>query len=154
MDLARVISEEAILIHLKVNSKKHLFHTLAERASDVTGLPADDICEALQERERLGSTGLGAGVAIPHARLGSIDRIYGVFATLDSPISFDAVDNLPVDIVFTLLAPEDAGAEHLRTLAKVSRLLRDSQTCEKLRGCTSVDGAFIVLMEDKIHNAA
>lgn len=154
MDLASVISEEAILVHLKVNSKKHLFHTVAERASEVTGLDADTICEALQERERLGSTGLGAGVAIPHARLDSLDRIYGLFTTLESPIAFDAADNLPVDLVFTLLAPEDAGAEHLRTLAKVSRLLRDGGTCEKLRGCTSEDAVYIVLIEDKIHNAA
>ena len=112
------------------------------------------IFETLLERERLGTTGVGRGVAIPHGKLAGLPRVYGVFARLEKAIDFDAVDDRPVDLVFLLLAPEMAGADHLKALARVSRLLRDEALCEKLRGCDTAEGIYALLNTREAASAA
>jgi PTS system nitrogen regulatory IIA component len=111
----------------------------------MTGVADRRIYDALAERERLGTTGIGTGVAIPHCRLPELTRLYGLFARLERPVPFDAIDDQPVDLVFLLLAPQEAGAEHLKALARVSRLLRDRAMCEKLRGANSADALYALL---------
>ena len=110
-------------------------------------LPERRIFETLMERERLGTTGMGQGIAIPHGRIAGIEKISGLFARLDPPIGYDAIDEQPVDLVFLLLAPEGAGADHLKALARVSRLLRDQATCEKLRATTDPQVLYALLTE-------
>ncbi len=147
MDIATILNESGIMLDVKVNSKKQLFNILADKASELADVDAYDVCNTLSEREKLGSTGVGSGVAIPHGRLASLNRIQGVFATLESPIAYDAVDSMPIDLVFLLLVPEQAGSEHLRVLAKISRMLRDSAFCDKLRGCHQEEAAYVLLTE-------
>src|SRR5215471_547656 len=115
------------------------------RAPTMTGIADKRIYDALAERERLGTTGIGNGVAIPHCRLAELTRLYGLFARLERPIPYEAIDDEPVDLLFLLLAPADAGAEHLKALARVSRLLRDRAMCEKLRGANSADALYALL---------
>lgn len=131
---------DAVLYRLKAASKKQLLQKLSDRLSEVTGVDAREISDRLFEREKLGSTGMGGGIAIPHARLDQIDRVYAVFATLDEAVDFEAsVDDKPVDLVFALLAPQEAGADHLQALAKASRLLRNAEFCSRVRGASSED---------------
>lgn len=144
-DIAYILSADAIDAGLTVANKKALFQQLATAAARRTDLAAKDIVAALNERERLGSTGFGAGVAIPHGKLPGLAGVVGYFARLNQPIDFQAVDNLPVDLVFLLLSPPDAGADHLKALASVSRALRDRQTLAKLRGARSKDAIFALL---------
>ena len=106
------------------------------------------------ERERLGTTGVGNGIAIPHGKVSNIDRLYGLFARLETPIDFQSIDNQPVDLIFVLLAPESAGADHLKALARISRLLRDTAICKKLRGTDTVDGLYAILTESSENQAA
>jgi nitrogen PTS system EIIA component len=133
MELGDLITPEAVIPALQAKAKKQVLHDLAEKASTITGIGARDIFETLLQRERLGSTAVGRGIAIPHGRLPALKRIVSVFARLETPIDFDAVDGEPVDLIFLLLAPEHAGADHLKALAKISRLLREPQTIERLR---------------------
>ena len=133
MHLGDLIAPEAVIPSLKVKSKKQLLTELSAHAARVAGLPERDIFDVLLQRERLGSTGLGQGVAIPHGKMAGLKRIVGVFARLPEPVDFDAVDGRPVDIVFLLLAPEGAGADHLKALARIARVLRDEKTAELLR---------------------
>ena len=133
MDIADFIPSEAVFTHLRVSSKKEALQVLAERAADLTGQSRHAIFDVLFQRERLGTTGIGDGIAIPHGRLPNLTRLFGLLAHLDSPIEFDAVDDRPVDLIFVLLAPESAGGDHLTALARMSRLLRDRQVCERLR---------------------
>lgn len=133
MGLSDLLAETAILSSLKVNSKKQCLQHMCERAAIQTGLGAREIFDVVLQREKLGSTGVGQGIAIPHGKLPNIDRIIGVFARLDTPIDFDALDEQPVDLVFMLLAPESAGADHLKALSRIARVLRDTDTLEKLR---------------------
>lgn len=147
MQIADLLSPEGVLPSLKTKDKKHLLQLLADKASHLTHVPASRIVETLVERERLGTTGVGQGIGIPHGRLADITKIVGVFAKLDTPISYDAVDNQPVDLVFMLLAPEGAGADHLKALARVSRLLRNQASCEKLRKTTSSEALYAILTE-------
>lgn len=130
---------------LHVTSKKALMQQLAAIASPVAGISETRIAESLLERERLGSTGLGGGIAIPHARLPEARHVLGVFAKLDPAVDFDAIDRQPVDLVFMLLAPEDAGADHLKALAQVSRMFRDRPLVDKLRGTTNADAIYALL---------
>ncbi|MBN9578071.1 MAG: PTS IIA-like nitrogen regulatory protein PtsN [Alphaproteobacteria bacterium] len=132
---------------LKTNGKKQLLQDLSARAAALTELPERRIFETLMERERLGSTGVGQGIAIPHGRLAGLKRIVGLFARLETPVAYDAVDNQPVDLVFLLLAPESAGADHLKALARVSRLLRNQAVCEKLRAATKAEALYAILTE-------
>ncbi|HWM31795.1 MAG TPA: PTS IIA-like nitrogen regulatory protein PtsN [Methyloceanibacter sp.] len=147
MHLGDLISPEAVIPSLKVKTKKQLLQEMSARTGRLTGLSERDIFDVLWQRERLGSTGLGHGVAIPHAKHPGIKRIVGVFARLAEPIDFDAMDGDKVDIVFLLLAPEGAGADHLKALACISRLLRDGQAVEKLRASRDEAALYAVLTE-------
>jgi PTS system nitrogen regulatory IIA component len=133
MDISMILRPGAVRVIGAISSKKRLIHELGDVAHAVYGIDAQAAIEALQERESLGPTGVGYGVALPHARLVDIDRVVGVLIVLETPINFDAVDRLPVDIAFALFAPKEAGVEHLKALALVSRTLRDAQLCAKLR---------------------
>ena len=144
-DLSDLITVDRIDAGLVVANKKALFQQLGLAASRRIGRETKDIVTALSERERLGSTGFGAGVAIPHGRIEGLPEVFGYFARLTNPVDFHAVDNIPVDIVFLLLSPPDAGADHLKALARVSRALRDRQTIAKLRGARSKDAIFALL---------
>ncbi|MGF6229751.1 PTS system nitrogen regulatory IIA component [Inquilinus ginsengisoli] len=145
---------EAILANLKAASKKQALQELARRAAELTGQHERFIFDVLLERERLGSTGVGRGIAIPHGKLPHLQGVLGAFARLERPIDFDAVDEQPVDLVFLLLAPEGAGADHLKALARISRMLRDDSLCEKLRGCQTADAIFALLSQSESVNAA
>ena len=129
MDLASLLNPQAVRIIADVSSKKRLIQTIADVAAPITGLTASDITSALLERESLGPTGFGKGVALPHARLPGLSGVHGAFIKLDRPVDFDAVDRQPVDLIFALFAPEEAGTEHLKALALVSRTLRDADLC-------------------------
>ncbi|AWU94750.1 PTS IIA-like nitrogen regulatory protein PtsN [Azospirillum ramasamyi] len=142
-----LISPQAILPNLKASNKKQALQEMARKASELTGQHERAIFDVLLERERLGTTGVGHGIAIPHGKLSSLDRVHGVFARLERPIDFDAIDEQPVDLIFLLLAPEQAGADHLKALARVSRLLRDQSMCEKLRGAQSGDAMYALLTQ-------
>ena len=149
MNISDLLAPDAVLASLKAQTKKQLLQDLAARAHLQTRLPEKRIFETLIERERLGTTGVGAGIAIPHGRMAGVTAITGVFARLESGIDYDAVDSQPVDLVFMLLAPENAGADHLKALARVSRLLRDKATCEKLRAANSAEALYAVLTGEK-----
>ncbi len=145
MDLKDILSPGALHPALNATSKKHLMQELSQRAADSYGLDARGAFEALLERERLGSTGMGRGVAIPHARIEGLERVVGVFARLQKPLDYDAADGEPVDLVFALFAPGEAGADHLRALARISRSLRDASVCAKLRGADGATAIYAVL---------
>lgn len=147
MDIDQLLSPEAVVANLRATSKKQLLQELSKAAAQVTGAEERQIFEVLLERERLGSTGVGSGLAIPHGKLASVDRLHGLFARLDKPVDFDAIDDRPVDLVFLLLAPEGAGADHLKALARVSRMLRDREFCEKLRGAQGADALYALIVQ-------
>jgi PTS system nitrogen regulatory IIA component len=144
-DLSHMLTVDGIDAALTAANKKALFQQLGAAASRLTGIPARDIVTAVSEREKLGSTGFGAGIAIPHGKIEGLERVFGFFARLNTPIEFQSVDNLPVDLVFLILSPPDAGADHLKALASVSRTLRDRGTIAKLRGARSRDAIFALL---------
>jgi PTS system nitrogen regulatory IIA component len=154
MHLGDFISPEAVMPSLKVKSKKQLLTELSARAAQIAGIGEHDIFDVLWQRERLGSTGLGQGVAIPHGKIAGLKRIVGVFARLAEPVDFDAVDGDPVDIVFLLLAPEGAGADHLKALARISRLLREGSAVEKLRVSKDTAALYAVLTEGETSSHA
>lgn len=154
MEIYDLITPKSVVAALRVTSKKQALQELARRAAPICGLDERHIFDVLLEREKLGTTGVGQGIAIPHGKLAALDRLYGLFARLDRPIDFEAVDDQPVDLIFLLLAPESAGADHLKALARVSRLLRDKATTTKLRGCDSADGLYALLTEGRATNAA
>lgn len=154
MKLEDLVSFEAVIPNLKASSKKQALQELAERASKIVGIDERLIFDVLLERERLGTTGVGQGVAIPHGKLAQLNRLYGVFARLEHSIDFESIDDQPVDLIFLLLAPEAAGADHLKALAKVSRLLRNKAVCEKLRGSESADAIYALLLEASAPHAA
>ena len=154
MELVDLLVPDGCLPSLRVTSKKQALQELAKRAAAVTGQPERAIFEVLLERERLGTTGVGHGIAIPHGKLPDLDRLYLLFARLEQPIDFESVDEQPVDLICLLLAPEQAGADHLKALARISRLLRDRGICEKLRGTDSVDGLYALITESATSHAA
>lgn len=154
MDIRDLITMDGVVSGLKASSKKQALQDLAKRAADITGLHERAIFEVLMERERLGTTGVGNGIAIPHGKLPNLNRLYGLFARLEKPVDFQAIDDRPVDLIFLLLAPESAGADHLKALARVSRLLRDKTVCEKLRGTESAEALYALLTESEEHRAA
>ena len=147
MEIVDLIGPDSVIANLKATSKKQALQELATQAAALTGIEGRVIFETLLERERLGTTGVGQGVAIPHGKLADLDRLVGMFARLDHSIDFESVDEQPVDLIFLLLAPEEAGADHLKALARVSRLLRDEAMCKKLRGTDSADALFALLTE-------
>src|ERR1700684_3029603 len=124
MPLSEILTPEAVIGALRVNNKKQALQELSERAAKVSGLPAREIFDSLLQRERLGSTGVGDGIAIPHGKLAKCGRIFGVVGRLERPIDFDALDGMPVDLIFLLIAPENAGADHLKALAMIARVFR------------------------------
>jgi nitrogen PTS system EIIA component len=154
MDLSDLVTPEAILPSLKANSKKQVLQAIAEKAAALTGVDERDIFETLVKREKLGSTGVGGGIAIPHGKLAKLNRIFGLFARLPKPIDFEALDETPVDLIFLLLAPENAGADHLKALARIARLFREPGVVGKLRGSSDPSALFAVLTEGATHNAA
>ncbi len=147
MNLAEIIDARAVLPHLKAQNKKHLLQELSQAMASLVAIDHRIIFETLHTREKLGSTGIGHGIAIPHGKLSSINRVYGLFARLSTPIAYDSVDGEPVDLVFVLLAPDHAGADHLKALARISRLLREKETIAKLRGTDSAEGLYAILTE-------
>ena len=154
MEIAELLDREGVIASMKVSSKKQTLQELAEIAARVTGLKERLIFDTLLERERLGTTGVGHGIAIPHGKLAELDRLHAIFARLVTPVEFDSIDDAPVDLIFLLLAPESAGADHLKALARVSRLLRNDLVCEKLRGTEDPDALFAVLSEAQSPRAA
>ncbi|MBD0413156.1 PTS IIA-like nitrogen regulatory protein PtsN [Oryzicola mucosus] len=154
MDLSDLIEVQAIMPALKANSKKQLLQLLAERAAAISGIPEREIFDTVLQRERLGSTGVGNGIAIPHGKLASVNRIIGVFARLENPVDFEALDDEPVDLVFLLLAPEGAGADHLKALSRIARVLRDGNTVAKIRGTRDANAIHSLLSETPASNAA
>ncbi len=154
MQLAEILSPEAVRVFGTMTSKKRLFQELAGIAATLTGLRASDLFDSLQERESLGPTGVGNGVALPHARVPDLDKVTGVFVRLEKPLAFDAVDRQPVDLVFALFAPEEAGVDHLKALALVSRKLRNATVCTKLRANDDPATLYAVLIEGEATQAA
>ncbi len=154
MEIADLLSPDAVLAHLKAANKKQVLQEMAQKAGQLTRLPERRILETLMEREKLGSTGMGQGIAIPHGRIAGVQKMTGLFAQLDHPVDFDAMDDQPVDLVFMLLAPEDAGADHLKALARVSRLLRNQAVCEKLRAAPQTATLYALLTEPTAAQAA
>jgi nitrogen PTS system EIIA component len=154
MDLSDLIKPDAILGSLKANSKKQVIQALAERAAEMTGIEERQIFETLLQREKLGSTGVGGGIAIPHGKLAKLDRIFGLFARLAKPVDFEALDDQPVDLVFLLLAPEGAGADHLKALARIARLFREPGVVSKLRASSDKSALFAVLTAGATPDAA
>jgi PTS system nitrogen regulatory IIA component len=145
MPLDDLVAPDAIIPALKVNNKKQTLQELSARAAELTGQSERGVFEILLQREKLGSTGVGNGIAIPHGKLPKLDKLFGLFARLDRPIDFEALDGQPVDLVFLLLAPEGAGADHLKALARVARLLRDPDVAAKLRESRDGDALYAVL---------
>ena len=154
MHLGDLISPKDVVPSLKAQGKKQLLQDLSARAARTAGLPERDVFDVLWQREQLGSTGLGQGVAIPHGKLAGLKRIVGVFAQLSEAVEFDAVDGEPVDIVFVLLAPEGAGADHLKALARISRLLREGSAVDKLRASKDAAALFAVLTQEETSSHA
>jgi nitrogen PTS system EIIA component len=153
-DLSEILSSDAVESGLAPSNKKALFQQLAAAAGRLTGLSAKQIVTSLNAREKLGSTGFGGGAAVPHGKMEGLERVFGYFARLATPVDFQAVDGLPVDLVFLLLSPPDAGADHLKALASVSRAFRDRQTLAKLRGARSKDALFALLAGAEARDAA
>lgn len=144
-DIAEFVRLRGVIAQLRAPSKRQVLQELARRAALMSGVDDKRIYDALVERERLGTTGIGTGVAVPHCRLPELTQLHGVFARLERPVPFEAIDDQPVDLVFLLLAPVESGAEHLKALARVSRLLRDKAMCEKLRGASNADALYALL---------
>ena len=147
MQLSDLLDADAVIPDVKARSKKQLLQTISGYAARFADIDATQIFESLLQREKLGSTGLGHGVAIPHGKFPGLDRVHGLFARLSTPVDYDAVDGEPVDLVFLLMAPENAGADHLKALARVSRLFRDPSITGKLRGTSNAKGLYAILTE-------
>jgi len=147
MTLTDLLSPAAVISPLRANGKKQALLELAQQAAQLTGLSERDLFEALLQRERLGSTGIGDGIAIPHGRMAGIDRLVGLFARAEKPIDFDALDGQPVDLVFVLIAPEGAGADHLKALARVARVLRNPVVLEQVRAARDPAAIYAILSE-------
>lgn len=154
MEITDLLSADGVVANLRATSKKQALQDLSKRAAQLTGLHERAIFDVLMERERLGTTGVGNGIAIPHGKLGSLDKLHGLFARLEEAIDFDSIDEQPVDLIFLLLAPESAGADHLKALARVSRLLRDKSVCEKLRGTEDPEALYALLTDSAATRAA
>lgn len=154
MDASTLFSPAAVAARLRAGSKKHLLASLADIAARAYGIDAAQTLSAVLEREKLGVTGVGSGIAIPHAKLTGLETLAGVFVTLDQPVDYQSIDSAPVDIVCMLLAPTDAGASHLQALALVSRMLRQQGLCEKLRGALNDDALLAILLLEAQPKAA
>jgi len=154
MEIADLLGPGSVIASLRVTSKKQALQEIARRMAPLAGLHERAIFDVLWQRERIGTTGMGMGTAIPHGKVAGLARLVGLFARLERPIDFEAMDERPVDLIFVLLAPESAGADHLKALARVSRLLRDRATCKKLRGTDNVDALTAILTDRAASHAA
>tara|TARA_R110000787_G_scaffold91109_5_gene192184 strand:- start:497 stop:961 length:465 start_codon:yes stop_codon:yes gene_type:complete len=154
MEIRDLLPRKAVFCGVKAASKKQAIQELASRAAEIANLPERAIFDVLLERERLGTTGVGRGIAIPHGKIAGLDKLYGLFARLENPVDFEAVDDQPVDLLFLLLAPEEAGADHLKALARISRLFRDGALCDSLRNSGDADALFKLLVKGVSANAA
>lgn len=154
MDIGDLLARDAIVLRGGASSKRQALFVVAETAAAALGLEAERVMEALLEREALGATGLGSGVAVPHARIEGLDRVWGVFVRLDTPVAYGAVDDRPVDLILALFAPPSGGAEHLRALAAVSRSLRAPELREQLRQARTVDAVRALFVREAPANAA
>ena len=154
MQIADLLTPRSVVPQLRAAGKKQALQEIARRAATISGCSERQIYDVLAERERLGSTGIGRGVTVPHGKLAELTRLYGIFARLDRPILFEAIDDQPVDLIFVLLAPLNARTEHLTALALVSRLLRDRTICEKLRGTDNADALYALLTDRTESHAA
>jgi PTS system nitrogen regulatory IIA component len=154
MEIRDLLAPERVIANLKVTSKKQALQELSKKFAAAIGRDEREIFDLLLERERLGTTGVGDGIAIPHGKLASLDQLYGMFARLERPVNFESIDERPVDLIFLLLAPESAGADHLKALARISRLLRDKKICEKLRGSDTPEALYALLTEQTTSRAA
>ena len=154
MELYDLLHPEAVKVVAAASSKKRVLHDLAQLAGTCYNMRTEVLLEALLEREKLGPTGVGHGVALPHARSTDVDRVFGAFILLESPVDFGSVDKLPVDVIFGLFAPENAGVDHLKALAIVSRTLRDNSICAKLRANPDQQTLFTILTEHQKIQAA
>lgn len=154
MDLGDLLEVSAIMPALKANSKKQLLQLLSEKAAGIAGISEREVFDTILQREKLGSTGVGNGIAIPHGKLPGVKRITGVFARLETPVDFEALDDQPVDLVFLLLAPEGAGADHLKALSRIARVLRDGDTTTKIRGTQDAAAIYTLLSQAPASNAA
>ena len=148
MDIGDLLAPQGVVLRGGASSKRQALHVVAEAAAQALGMDEARVFDALLEREALGSTGLGSGVAVPHARLPGIERVTGVFVRLDAPVAYDSVDDRPVDLMFALFAPPKDGAEHLRALAAVSRALRSSELREQLRQARTTDAVRALFVRD------
>jgi len=154
MELYDLLQPEAVKVVAAVSSKKRVLHDMAQLAANCYNMRSEVLLDALLEREKLGPTGVGHGVALPHARSIDVDRVCGAFILLESPVDFGSVDKLPVDIIFGLFAPKNAGVDHLKALAIVSRTLRDNSICAKLRANPDPQTLFTILTENQKIQAA
>jgi len=154
MEISDLISPESVVANLKVTSKKQALQELSKKIGALVGQEERIIFDLLLEREKLGTTGVGDGIAIPHGKLNSLGKLCGLFARLERPVGFDSIDERPVDLIFLLLAPESAGADHLKALARVSRLLRDKAVCDKLRGSDTAEALYSLLTGETENRAA
>ena len=154
MALAGLLQQSAIIPAMKANSKKQLLQELATKAAKITGIPEREIFDVILQRERLGSTGVGNGIAIPHGKLKNVKSITGLFARLETPVDFEALDDEPVDLVFLLLAPETAGADHLKALSRIARILREPDMVAKLRGTKDATALYAFLTSQPTSHAA
>lgn len=154
MELSGILDPGSVRALGHLTSKKRILQELADTAAARFGLSASTVFDALQDRETLGPTGVGQGVALPHARVDGLEQVHGVFVRLDKPVDFDSVDRKPVDLVFALFAPIDSGVDHLKALAMVSRTLRDRGTCAKLRSTDDPAALYAILTEGRTSRAA
>ncbi len=154
MSISEILSPECIQIDLKAACKRDVLSCMAQKAAQISGEDCENILETLIERERLGSTGVGDGVAIPHGKIEGLNRIVGVFTRLEEPVDFEALDNAPVDLCFLLLAPANATAAHLKALARVARLLRDPENRKALRQADTAETFFAIATTKRSSNAA
>lgn len=154
MPLIDVLAADAVIPALKAQTKKQALLELSDHASKISGLSAHEINESLMQRERLGSTGIGNGIAIPHGKLAKAMHLFGVFARLEKPIDFESLDGQPVDLIFLLIAPEKAGADHLKALSRVARILRDPAIAQKLRATHDQTALFTLLTQVPTPHAA
>ena len=155
MTLMEILSGKAVLVGLKGQNKREILEELVDmlEVGDKI-MDREKVLEAVLLREEIMSTGIGHGIAIPHGKLESLEKLHGIFARLERPVEFESIDERPVDLIFLLLAPESAGADHLKALARVSRLLRDKTVCEKLRGSESPEALYALLIEQSSNRAA
>ncbi len=145
MKISEIMNENCIVVGLKAQNKRQLLQELAQKAAEITNISERTIFDSLLERENLGSTGFGGGTALPHARIAEAEKVCGIFAKLNAPVDFDTIDGKPVDLVFMLISPEGSGADHLTALAKASRILKDENTCGKIRQISQKEEIYALL---------